>query len=290
MTTNPNSLRIAFCGIVRDCARNLSKNLRLIERIGEEFADYHIVLVENDSKDGTKDVLRAFAKENSRLSFESKDFNSITIPKPIRGGCNPSFSIGRIEKMVRYRNRSLELLNEKVGLLNVDYVAIVDLDVVSFDEKGFLNAFATSSHWDILTANGRALRGFLGDVYYDGFAFREKGSAGECTEQSIFSGREYLRDRLKPGKLFEVESAFNGLAIYRAIFLDGLFYRVEKNADHRVEVWCEHVTLHRDIAKKTPCRIVIDPDLKLKYNTRLNAIIDLFKKYYFKIRDFIQFS
>jgi hypothetical protein len=87
-----------------------------------------------------------------------------------------------------------------------------------------------------------------------------------------------------------VQSGFSALAIYKSSVMHGLKYRAQENEDERVEVWCEHVTLHRDLAEKGGVRIVINPRMTVVYNTRIQAIIQttrgIFAELYRKLKFF----
>ena len=59
---------VIICGICRDAEKNLKFNVPRIERIGELFNDYKVVVYENDSKDLTKDILEIWQKSNPRVT------------------------------------------------------------------------------------------------------------------------------------------------------------------------------------------------------------------------------
>lgn len=264
--------RVVFCGIVRDCERNLRRNLDKVEAFRSRFGSVQIVLVENDSRDGTKEVLRDLAKRDESAIVEMADYGTVTLPKRLKSHVNPSFSEHRISKMTRYRNRYLELIEDQIGYSNIDWVVMLDWDVLDFSVEGLFDSLRRSEEWDVATANGRSKVGFFGDVYYDAFAYRPLGLKGPCTEKSIFEGRVELKTKLDGADLIPVESGFNGMAVYRAGMLEGMRYRTEFNDDPRVEVWCEHVVFHRDLAAKGHDRIVINPVMKVSYISRFNSI------------------
>ena len=283
--------RVVFCGIVRDCAKNLGGNLKLVESLRDSFASLRIVLVENDSQDTTKQVLADLANRDPSAIVESKNFNTVTLPKKLESGVNPSFSRHRIEKLSVYRNRYLELIESEIGFDNLDYVVMLDWDVHSFSICGFFNSLDQHQAWDVATANGRWKIGLSKDVYYDVFAYAAIGMDGPCTEKSIFEGREALAGISNESELVEVQSGFSALAIYKSSVMHGLKYRAQENEDERVEVWCEHVTLHRDLAEKGGVRIVINQRMTVVYNTRIQAIIkairEIFARRYRKLKYFL---
>ena len=52
--------KIVICGMARNIAGILSVTFRRLEQICQQFGDYGIVIVENDSEDETKAVLEAY--------------------------------------------------------------------------------------------------------------------------------------------------------------------------------------------------------------------------------------
>jgi len=263
---------VVFCGIVRDCGKNLSRNLARVQERCADFSSLRFVLIENDSRDNTKDVLRQLQAKDPTAIVEICDYGTVTLPKKMESGVNPSFSNHRISKLAAYRNRYLDLIEKELTSDPPDWVIMVDWDIEWFSVDGILSRLADDGSWGVATANGRFKIGLFGDCYYDAFAYRALGQSGPCTEESVLKGRRELNRILPEQELLEVESAFNALAIYRSKDLQGLRYRAVANDDPRVEVWCEHVTFHRDLVAKGAKRVVIDPLLRATYNTRLSAI------------------
>ncbi len=266
------SARVVFCGIVRDCRRNLERNLARVESLRGSFASLRIVLVENDSKDGTKEVLRQLAERDPSALVEMEDHGTVTLPKKMKSGVLPSYSDYRISKMAAYRNRYLEIIEKDIGHDNLDWVVMLDWDIEGFSSAGFFDTLGRKEEWKVATANGRKKTGWTGSAYYDSYAVRLEGATGPCTMGEMAAQRREL-SRLEPGDpLLVVESAFNGMGIYPAEFLAGLRYRVAPNDDREVEVWCEHVTFHRDLAQRGCKPVVVNPRLRIDYNTRPGAL------------------
>src|SRR4051794_31199862 len=66
------SAGIVFAGIGRNVRRTVPYVLKNLERYGRLFAHHQIVVVENDSVDGTREFLSAWAKERpSRVHIGS---------------------------------------------------------------------------------------------------------------------------------------------------------------------------------------------------------------------------
>lgn len=269
---------IVFCGTVRDCAKNLARNISCISSIENKFQNVYYALIENDSRDSTKEVLRKLKRENSKAFIKIFDDNTTTVPKKMESGINPSFSEHRISKMIRYRNMYLDLIENEIGYDNLDYVCMIDWDLNRINPQDILKGLLKSDSWDVLCANGRQKIGLTRNVYYDLYALELKNESYPLSEAQIFSKRETIQSNLDRGQPVEVNSCFCGLGLYHASQLKGLYYKIVKNDNERVEVLCEHVSLHRELIQKGHSRIQIDPDMVVIYNTRFTALCRLAKK------------
>ena len=97
--------RILFCGMVRDSASEVKRNIPVVEKMASYFADYRVVIVENNSKDNTKNVLKNWEKNNSKVIAICNDFDeSKYLSIPIKEGYNVFNSKRRITKYDDYRN------------------------------------------------------------------------------------------------------------------------------------------------------------------------------------------
>lgn len=259
--------RIAICSIVRDCKKGLQKNIPVIEELRAYFQSSFVIVFENDSIDGTKDVLAEWSKTSSNVRIESKNYNTQTIPPSNpHSGANRFFSQSRISKMAEYRNQYMEAL----GNLNsqLDFVMVVDLDISKIFIEGIIDSFALSDSWDVVCANGYSRSPKLKQRYHDSYALVELGHENIAqTEESIF------KNQIKWGKLKKgtppvpVYSAFGGLAIFHYNTLRNKRYYVIPNDDPKVEVRCEHYSLCHEIRKDGFNRIYINPAMTIKYQS-----------------------
>ena len=132
-----NDFKIAICSIVRDCSKQLERNIPVIEKLRSFFKDSVVIINENDSKDKTKLILKNWEKNSTNVLIESENFGNKTIPdQPVRG-VNKYYSDERITKMADYRNKYLDKL-EKINF-DPDFVLIVDLDVSIIYLEGISN-------------------------------------------------------------------------------------------------------------------------------------------------------
>lgn len=258
---------IVICSIVRDAAEGLRHNIPVIQELCRFFKEYKIVIYENDSKDKTKSILESWrTSDPSNIHIVSEDTDSSkTIPSPKSVAVNPFFSRRRIEKMASLRNKYLEYIDRHNW--SPTYIMIVDLDVAQLFLNPILNSFNRTEEWDAITAYGYSTSPRLKRRYHDTYAFCEKGGAGKPqTEIMIHRYADTLASQCESSDaLIPVDSAFGGLAIYKAEGIMGLRYTVEQNDDPRVEVRCEHFGLNRQMAARGYDRIFINPRMTLKY-------------------------
>ena len=269
---------IIVCGIVRDCGKNLKKNIRTINHICSIAKNCHAVIFENDSKDNTKEVLTNWATERKNIHILSNNFNSTTIP-PKNSQVNPYFSKHRIEKMALYRNFYLDYIEKEN--LEGDFVIIVDLDVRKIDSKGIINSFSLNYEWDALAANGisRAPSSFFRKRFFDSYALIECGKENIAqTEQSIKEAQykwAFLKQNMP---LIRVASAFGGLTIYKREAIKNCRYGVLLNDDKKVECRAEHFFFHNQMKTKGYDKIYINPSMRVIYQTQVRKIIDMLLK------------
>lgn len=264
--------RCAICCMVRDCRTSLERNLEVINQLRSQFSQSYLIIIENDSKDGTKELVCQLDQEDDNTYIDSFLTGKVTLPKKMKSGVNPSFSEHRVQKMADYRNRYMTILEDQVGLDHVDWVMMIDPDVRQISIDGIKHSFGLESMWDVVHANGRMKQGWFSDNYYDVYAFAEYGDYSVCTEQGLLLSMAKMQGVRYSMPLMLVRSGFNALAIYRAEALKGVRYQCKQNDDKRVEVRCEHVPFHDDLRDAGYTRQVLNPSMMVIYNTRTEAL------------------
>jgi len=268
---------IIICGIVRNCGKNLKKNIHTINRLCDLVKDYHVVIYENDSVDNTKQILTDWANERKNVHISLNNFNTATIPEK-RSEVNPFFSVYRIDKMAFYRNNYLEYI-EKENLKG-DYVIVVDLDVDEIYINGVVSSFAVHYDWDAITANGvsRSFSSKFRKQYYDTYALFACGQENiSQTEKSIVESKRQW-SFLKPGiPLIRVASAFGGLAIYKREAIRYCRYGVLPNNDKRVESCTEHFFFYQQMKANGYDKIFINPEMYIKYHSLATVIKEIIR-------------
>jgi len=258
---------IIVCSIVRNAENGLRRNVPVIREFCKKFADYHIVIYENDSIDNTKAILGAWEEDDKEHVAVIMDVlgAELTIPLENKVASNPFFSRSRIEKMAKLRNQYMRYIDEKK--MEADYLMVVDLDVAQLDLDSILSSFGQGvPEWDAVTAYGYSLGPTLKRRYHDTYALTELGKERlPQTESIILENARRFAKILKGEDWVSVYSAFGGLSIYRFEKIKGLKYQVLDNEDSRVEVHCEHFSLYKQMWDRGISRVFINPKMKLKY-------------------------
>ena len=261
-----NEKTIIICGIVRNAAKGLRRNIPEIKRLCRSFRDYRVFVYENDSTDLTKQILTEWHESDVDRVMVSLHTTSpsATIPKASEvAGVNPFYSFKRIDRMARLRNAYMEYVDENGW--QADYLMVVDLDVAWIKAENILTSFKKEG-WDAVTAFGYSTSPKLKRRYHDTYALTEYGQELQPqTEHKI----KYLANKyanLSPEDPWvRVFSAFGGVAVYRYECVKGLRYRVIPNSDPRVEVRCEHYSIYQQMGERGYHRVFINPAMIVKY-------------------------
>ena len=241
-TDKMKQYNVIFAGTCRNVEPHIGKILDCIDRCGQKFKSYQVVVYENDSTDRTRKIMTEHKKSNYHYLLE----DGITEPR----------------RTVRLQNARNQIM-DKVRELNVngeyEYLILLDLDdvnkqcqFVSSMDSNFIHA---TDSWDVMTANQRD------DIYYDIWALRKKNVLEyDFWKQEALandeSSKQEIMDKLKPvwnrqfitDTLTEVDSAFGGAAIYKlsAIPDECKYVGMHEDVDREK---CEHVEFNRCIQK-----------------------------------------
>ena len=110
--------KACFVGLARDIAGILPMSIERIEQTARHFGDWSAIVLENDSTDGTKELLSEWAyRQRDHVVVEMSDNG-----KPHLHGFEPERTVA----MAGYRNRCRELVEQHAA--DADYVIVVDLD------------------------------------------------------------------------------------------------------------------------------------------------------------------
>lgn len=243
--------KVVVVGLLRDKADRLVGPdfhvQRLVKRITDQFGDYRVLVVENDSSDDTRKLLLEWNKLDPKMRVLGCGVNSSTCEMKLAKTTAHSTFAPRINKMVDLRNVYMDALHADVDLQDADFVAVVDLDLQAglFAEGLWDTGYQFKVHpdWSAVCANGLELRPTLLDNrlrYLDTYALRTEQAWNQrkraLDDLSVMHWP--LRCTVSPRK---VVSGFSGLTFYRFKEIKDLRYFMM--VDGYSEALCEHVSL-----------------------------------------------
>ena len=263
---SPDKSTVIICGIVRNAADGLKRNIPAVDQICSRFKDYRVVIFENDSTDGTKEILRdwqsRFMGKVFCMTENIDDSSTIPIAGSVPG--NRFFSEARNRKMVTYRNKYLQYIEDNDW--DADYLMVVDLDIQKLFPDAVFSSFAQGPEWDAVTAFGYSTSPKLRRRYHDTYIFQEWDRRGEPQTEQHMAQVALKYGSLKPGDPWvRVAAAFGGLAIYRFDAVKGLRYKVIYNNDEQVRVYGDHYSLYAQMIERGYDRFYLNPSMYLKY-------------------------
>jgi glycosyltransferase involved in cell wall biosynthesis len=254
--------RVIICGMIRDREDQIPRLRQQIESITNVFADYAIVIVENDSKDGTRHELIRWAQDkqvNGRIHVIGCG-NQINVDR----SCNLSLAptkpkVGpnmlRIEKMVLLRNIYMKYIEDNAQLAKYEYVLVQDFDLWSYTYIDGLLAtgfyLSMDPTIDAICANGilqnKLLNGMIPyKTYFDLYAHRDVHDWNWSFKYKDIWSSLFRQYPCNTG-LIPVQSCFSGQTIYQFKSIRGKRYRTYVNSYQ--EAICEHVGLHETLNK-----------------------------------------
>lgn len=248
--------KIAIVSIAKNIGLSFSRDFEIVIN---SFADFNVlkwVIVESNSTDDSMRVLQQYSSEHNFVH-----------PKTIVDK-NPEKP--RTFHLARARNECLNILKESKILDEVDYVVVYDLNNLNKSlTRESVNSCFKRLDWSVVTANQDG-------PYYDIFALRHQyWNSLDCWQMykymlKLYPKRfQFIWDAAlwnavyskmikidKKSEWIRVDSAFGGIAIYKANFIRDVRY-VGLTEDG-LEV-CEHVSLNMSINQKNG-GIYINPE------------------------------
>ncbi len=236
--------KVAIVFLARDCARTLPEFLKKIERLRLQFADSRVFIVENGSKDSTRNILINYRSSHHSITFYTFD--------------DPEFDrLSRIERMAWLRNKNLDMVRESE--FSPDYYIVIDSDL-DFELESIVRSIQRApDNWAAIFANGRYYLkvGFLRIpvLYYDLFAYLPENfrieTGDSLTETEMHRLRKYTHSALRKTDYLKCRSAFGGVGVYRYDAIGESHYRVEENTrSQKFDYLCEHIPFNREVSTK----------------------------------------
>lgn len=248
-TTNAG---ILLAGIAKDVRRSIPRVLNNADAYGKLFRRHKILIVENDSSDGTKEFLRTWARQKTnRVHIEADHVHALCSPQNPRGRNVPLLAVFRNLYIKRIGEEDVELY-PFVGIFDCD-----DVNVQPIDCESILSAIRFLSEESSRAAVFANQRGFYydiwtlrhdiwcpGDCWEEYKAWCKKGLGHEARWACLGSRQVHISSNSAP---IEVNSAFGGFAIYKTSFLKECRY---EDFGEDGAVACEHVSLNREIRNR----------------------------------------
>lgn len=232
--------RAVICGLARDVADVLPHTIASLERIGNMFADYRVVLYENDSTDDTLAQLRNWQRTNGRVEILSEKLGKPRWPT--------IFSFERTRDLAYYRNQYRDFVVRKFS--DYDFAIVTETDLLGWSYDGLANSFGHEG-WDVVGSQG--ISHWKGrQVHYDWWAFRALDQPEDWDDDTAFRSMVFPRG----SPMLPVASCFAGLAVYKMAALRAGTY---DGSD------CEHATLHRQIRNAGFSGVFFNPSMVMLY-------------------------
>lgn len=221
--------KIIICGVCKNIERAMPVTTASIDELKARFEDYRIVIYENNSKDNTKELLKAWAAKDPKILIISEKVSQKKLCKMTK-----THTSHRTEKIARARNIVLDEIMKK-SYDDFPYVVMADLDMNPWDVQGIVDTINNTAYeWDAVCANGS----------YDRYAFRNE----EYPLGAELLGKKYWSHvwdfdlhLSKEGEWKKVYSAFGGLAVYKRDAMKGCRYEgvVTKELETLMERWVD---------------------------------------------------
>lgn len=265
-----NEISAAFCLLARDCENNLQRNIPYIERYRGQFHHSIVIIIENDSRDGTKEIIKRWEQKSDGVIAQCQN--------------HPEWAgLDRVSRIARCRNEYMTILREQKE--SYDYVIVIDMDVELCDNDFMEVINNAPSDFSALFANGRYYLTFIKQrihsFYYDLYAYVPyKSSTIELKRSELFNNGEVLEKKLRKKKYVPCDSAFGGLAIYKTAAVKELSYSIFQN--HRssyYSVLCEHIPFNIECRKQGSLYIVRNLDLFYEPLTWKNWVRGLLRRF-----------
>lgn len=252
-------MKVVIAGLARNNASQLQVNSRRIEATGAMFADYKVVIYENDSSDGTPDLLKSWSASNHRV-HALVEHRGDPVNQPVR-------CLQRAHRMAFYRQQCQKYVVEKFP--NFDAVILIDTDVEGgWCLDGIANTFG-QTRWDFVGSNGMIYKrtGLKPNVriQYDAWAYREDANFTPLETQYVNRLQFQRGEPLVP-----LYSCFGGLGIYRMpAFKVGVY-----DCDD-----IEHVGFHRSLRDNGFDQIFLNPSQIVLYGRKHRKMDPIVSKF-----------
>lgn len=204
-------------GLVRQAGPGIWAALETMERIGKMFDDYRLVVYENDSTDGTSELLSGWWASNGPDRHAVCEVTGQPKWPSIRDH-------DRGVQMAEYREKLRTKMVEVGG--NGDYAVVLDTDLAAYSMDGLANSFGFDE-WDAMGSLGLKRHSSGRMINYDVWAWRNPGHPDQHHWREI-NPLSWPRGHAP----IPVWSCFGGMAAYRMDAFKSARYVGDGGGDH----------------------------------------------------------
>jgi len=249
--------KAVFVGCLKNSAEFLPKVFENFEKIAKYFAEVSFIFIENDSKDLTKEVIRAWGDNQS--NFKLINFDGLD-----------SYEKNRTVRLEIARNAYINAIKQNESFQSYDFMIVMDMDdrgTHPIDSQSFHQAL------EFLEENDSNAAVFANQPikYYDLWALRHPQLCPfDFWHEVLIEALHVGSDQEAFDKVYarvpksipidtlpiEVESAFGGLGIYKMPFVlsnksrylghEFKYFSSDGIVFSKLQT-CEHVSFHQGI-------------------------------------------
>lgn len=264
-------MNCCICGTVKNCEPYLDKIFENMEKIGELFDDYKILIYYDKSSDNSLDKLKKYQNKNPNFYFYVNQSKMYPF---------------RTHNLAKGRNYCLDFVKKN----NFPFFIVMDCDDVNAKNinTDIIKKYINRTDWDGLSFNTMPkyydIWGLSIYPYYISYNHFENNARSHILMQEYITK---LLINMKEGQLLPCVSSFNGFSIYRTskflkTYYDGRFrldlftkqhidtnksflksrivYKNYGNVDGRYED-CEHRNFHIIASKNSNAKIMISSEV-----------------------------
>lgn len=253
---------ILLAGLIRNAVTNIPFLMKFYEKMKKYSSKTLFIIVENNSVDGTREALLAWAETDTTVIIlcDSKSINTKTCEiighehfytQKVPG-------VPRISKLAYLRNIYLDYITENKLEDVYDYLFIKDLDL---NGRLFIDGicqtmyFMKHQNWSAISCNGMVLSDYSSEkfFYYDSFAYTALGDPWEWDNEFDKQSHDrevlhYITKRYTHYMdLDPVFSSFGGFCIYSLEAIQKSKARYQFSTNHKLS--CEHAHFHHKLQK-----------------------------------------
>lgn len=216
----PLPYKVLVCGVCKNIGREIKHSIRIMEKIGELFEDYRIIIYENNSTDHTDHLLCKHQVLNPKIfalceHMSTSTLNALTVNRLSNG------DYFKTELIAYARNKVLDIAFSPT-YEQYSHIIWMDMDfILEPNYAGIEEVFTSDKEWDAVFAYGV-------DPYYkywDWYAFRDHRCpiGPELLDMYWWKlPKQLILDQ--KNDWYPVYSAFGGCGIYKKSSIENCYY------------------------------------------------------------------